>query len=166
VVTTLACFCYTRGCGCNGHPAFPTPSSLWGEDFFQRPGRVAPRGRERVSGCRYEWRLVRRTPRAKAESNLAYFFPLYCAMDCFVACAPHNDEPGCLTFESVAHRTRSPRPACGERSPGEAQRSRAGEGALSILRCSNLPRQPLTPTLIGASLSSGHQESRYDSSLG
>jgi hypothetical protein len=29
-----------------------------------------------------------------------------------------------------------------------------------------LRKQPLTPTLMGARFSSGHKESRYDSSLG
>jgi hypothetical protein len=34
----------TRGCGCHGHPAFPTPSVSRAECFWQNPGRVAPRG--------------------------------------------------------------------------------------------------------------------------
>jgi len=38
----------TRDCGCNGHPAFPTPSL--GGRAKQRLGRFASRGRERVSG--------------------------------------------------------------------------------------------------------------------
>src|SRR6266849_6070844 len=36
----------TRGRGCNGHPAFPTPSK--GGKFLARPGRFASRGREGV----------------------------------------------------------------------------------------------------------------------
>src|SRR5882672_4656378 len=36
----------TRGRGCNGHPAFPTPSR--GGKFLARPGRFASRGREGV----------------------------------------------------------------------------------------------------------------------
>src|ERR1700681_3191648 len=39
--TTTKC---TRGRGCNGHPAFPTPSL--GERFHAQLGRIAPRGRE------------------------------------------------------------------------------------------------------------------------
>src|SRR5713226_8880548 len=38
----------TRGCGCSGHPAFPTPSM--GREIHARLGRSAPRDRERVSG--------------------------------------------------------------------------------------------------------------------
>src|SRR5712664_2241260 len=34
----------TRGRGCNGHPAFPTPS--FGRKIHQRLGRFASRGRE------------------------------------------------------------------------------------------------------------------------
>jgi hypothetical protein len=37
----------TRARGCNGHPAFPTPSL--GGRFHARPGRIAPRGREFAS---------------------------------------------------------------------------------------------------------------------
>ena len=36
----------TRGRGCNGHPAFPTP--YFGRKFKYRLGRFASRGRERV----------------------------------------------------------------------------------------------------------------------
>ncbi len=43
--TTTTC---TRNRGCSGHPAFPTPSR--GRKIYQRLGRSAPRGRERVSG--------------------------------------------------------------------------------------------------------------------
>ena len=32
----------TRGCGCSGHPAFPTPSR--GREINARLGRIAPRG--------------------------------------------------------------------------------------------------------------------------
>jgi hypothetical protein len=40
VVTTLVCFVLfrTRGCGCNGHPAFPTPSFFQGEEFMHDSG--------------------------------------------------------------------------------------------------------------------------------
>ena len=33
----------TRGCGCNGHPAFPTPSSISGRTIHAPLGRAAPR---------------------------------------------------------------------------------------------------------------------------
>src|ERR1700680_2941028 len=33
----------TRGCGCNGHPAFPTPSDFPGWMVYARLGRIAPR---------------------------------------------------------------------------------------------------------------------------
>jgi|GEM_PF-6937835 len=48
---------------------------------------------------------------------------------------------GCLIFGSVRIRERSgsPRPACGERSPGEAKRSRAGEGQ-------SFKRRPVPPS--------------------
>jgi hypothetical protein len=49
VVTMLVCslpFC-TRGCGCIGHPAFPTPSV--GRDIHAQLGRIAPRECEVVS---------------------------------------------------------------------------------------------------------------------
>jgi hypothetical protein len=44
------CFLHCTGgfCGCRGHPAFPTPSL--GRRFHARLGRIAPRGREVVSG--------------------------------------------------------------------------------------------------------------------
>ncbi len=41
--TTTKC---TRGRGCSGHPAFPTPSL--GRKIHQRLGRIAPRGRTRI----------------------------------------------------------------------------------------------------------------------
>jgi len=43
--TTTKC---TRGRGCNGHPAFPTPSK--GRKIHQRLGRIARRGRRRAFG--------------------------------------------------------------------------------------------------------------------
>jgi hypothetical protein len=42
--TTTKC---TRGYGCSGHPAFPTPST--GRKIHQRLGRFASRGREAAS---------------------------------------------------------------------------------------------------------------------
>ena len=45
VVTTLVCYLLfrTRGCGCNGHPAFPAPSVFLGEWSVEQLGRFAPR---------------------------------------------------------------------------------------------------------------------------
>src|SRR6266849_10475190 len=44
-VTTLVCFILfrTRGCGCIGHPAFPTPSVFLGAQFMHNSG-VSRRG--------------------------------------------------------------------------------------------------------------------------
>jgi hypothetical protein len=56
--TTTKC---TRGRGCNGHPAFPTPS--FGREIYQRLGRMARRGCERVS------RIRTTSLRAKRGSN-------------------------------------------------------------------------------------------------
>jgi hypothetical protein len=53
-VVTNACAFYhtTRGCGCNGHPAFPTPSVFRGVIFGHTPGAVRVAGmRGRVSSC-------------------------------------------------------------------------------------------------------------------
>src|ERR1700742_2915759 len=48
VVTCSCAFHFrTRGCGCNGHPAFPTPSL--GGRFWIDPGASASRGGEGVS---------------------------------------------------------------------------------------------------------------------
>ena len=64
MVTTLVCFTYirTRGYGCIGHPAFPTPSVFLGERFLQNLGRIAPRecGAIFEIGC------------SKIESELGY----------------------------------------------------------------------------------------------
>jgi hypothetical protein len=52
VATTLVCllhFC-TRGCGCSGHPAFPTPSDFHGAGRFQQNSRAhAARSRSYAS---------------------------------------------------------------------------------------------------------------------
>src|ERR1700676_980713 len=53
VVTTLVCFVLfrTRGCGCDGHPAFPAPSVFLGERILHRSG-VSRRGNaESCPGC-------------------------------------------------------------------------------------------------------------------
>src|SRR4030081_2685651 len=49
VVTTLVCFTTlcARGCGCGGHPAFPTPSV--GRKIHAQLGRIAPRDRKVAS---------------------------------------------------------------------------------------------------------------------
>src|SRR3979411_2536539 len=49
VVTTLVCFTTlcARGCGCGGHPAFPTPSV--GRKIDAQLGRIAPRDRKVAS---------------------------------------------------------------------------------------------------------------------
>jgi len=51
VVTTLVCFILfrTRGRGRIKRPAFPAPSILLGEQFLQKLGRIAPRGRGGLS---------------------------------------------------------------------------------------------------------------------
>jgi hypothetical protein len=50
-VVTNACVLlpYTRGCGCNGHPAFPTP--FVGREIQEQLARFALRERESVSIC-------------------------------------------------------------------------------------------------------------------
>jgi hypothetical protein len=35
---------YTRGCGCNGHPAFPAPSIFRGTKFMHDPGAFRAAG--------------------------------------------------------------------------------------------------------------------------
>jgi hypothetical protein len=46
VVTMLVWFFIpTRGCGCNGHPAFPAPSILSREKVRARLGQITPRDR-------------------------------------------------------------------------------------------------------------------------
>jgi hypothetical protein len=47
---SCAFYLCTRGCGCNGHPAFPAPSDFRGEGFAQL-GRVALRECGRVFAC-------------------------------------------------------------------------------------------------------------------
>ena len=55
VVTNSCVFVfYTRGCGCNGHPAFPAPLLRVGSrpppsGASHQPGRMAPRDRGRAS---------------------------------------------------------------------------------------------------------------------
>jgi hypothetical protein len=61
--TTTKC---TRGCGCNGHPAFPTPSI--GQKIHQRLGRIARRGRECVFAIRAIEQSDRHSPMCKCTS--------------------------------------------------------------------------------------------------
>jgi len=65
--TTTKC---TRGRGCQGHPAFPTPSQ--GRKIHQRLGRMARRGRERVFAVIASQRVARmRAPLARNDSPRA-----------------------------------------------------------------------------------------------
>src|SRR6266481_3920875 len=47
VVTTVCFLPMHTGCGCNGHPAFPTPSVLGGR-FWQTSGAMCRGARRRV----------------------------------------------------------------------------------------------------------------------
>ena len=78
--TTIKC---TLGRGCNGHPAFPTPSK--GREIYQRLGRMARRGREVASGLAV-------IASAAKQSILS----LRGAMDCFASLA--------MTWREVASR--------------------------------------------------------------
>jgi hypothetical protein len=85
-VVTNSCgyFFPTRGCGCIGHPAFPTPS-LFGADVFGGLGRV------RAAGSR---RCVLSSLRgAQRRSNPLF---LCCCMDCFASLAMTvSRQPAC-----------------------------------------------------------------------
>jgi hypothetical protein len=50
VTNARAYYQYTRGCGCNGHPAFPTPS-FWGERYRHNSGTSR---RENAESCLYQ----------------------------------------------------------------------------------------------------------------
>src|SRR6267378_4133064 len=79
----------TRGCGCNGHPAFPTPSV--GRKLHAQLGRTAPRGREAASG----FGVI-------ASAAKQSILPSRGEMDCFAALAmtaPHLDRLCCLKLE-------------------------------------------------------------------
>jgi hypothetical protein len=58
VVTCLRAFYFcTQGCGCNGHPAFPTPSVL-GEGFMHNSGASRRENADahlKVVGCLKMW---------------------------------------------------------------------------------------------------------------
>src|SRR5450631_4659714 len=53
----------TRGRGCSGHPAFPTPSL--GRKIDAQLGRSAPREREAVCGLEFEVVAERKRPRLR-----------------------------------------------------------------------------------------------------
>jgi hypothetical protein len=62
----------TRGCGCSGHPAFPTPSK-GGREIFAELGRIVSRGRERAFGTgrlKFELR-TRATNSASSRTSAA-----------------------------------------------------------------------------------------------
>src|SRR5216684_7111967 len=61
--TTTKC---TRGRGCNGHPAFPTPSE--GREVYAQLGRIPPRGRKAMS------EKQRRCLKFKSEATHCGFF--------------------------------------------------------------------------------------------
>jgi hypothetical protein len=81
----------TRGCGCNGHPAFPAPSVFIGRKLHTQLGRIAPRGREAASG----FGVIA----SEAKQSI---LPSRGEMDCFAAramTAPHLDRLCCLKLE-------------------------------------------------------------------
>ncbi len=74
-MTTLVCFFHcTRGCGCIGHPAFPTPS-LFGADVFGGLGRVRAAGsRTRV------WNELENRHCEERSDEAIHSFPLLCGL--------------------------------------------------------------------------------------
>ena len=58
VTNARAFYTTTRGCGCNGHPAFPAPSCS-GRNVHAQPGRIAPRDCEGVSDVIASQRVAR-----------------------------------------------------------------------------------------------------------
>ena len=73
VTNARAYYQYTRSRGCNGHPAFPTPSL--GRKHLSKLGRLAPRDCEVVSGL------------AVIASEAKQSTPSCCPMDCFASLA-------------------------------------------------------------------------------
>src|SRR5450432_3702194 len=55
----------TRGRGCSGHPAFPTPSK--GREINANLGRIAPRGREGMFGILADTVIPGRCQRVRAK---------------------------------------------------------------------------------------------------
>jgi hypothetical protein len=87
----------TRGCGCNGHPAFPTPSVFLGRKLHTQLGRTAPRGREVVS-----WKACHESVIARSGATKQSILSLRGKMDCFASLAmtaPHLDRLCCLKLE-------------------------------------------------------------------
>src|SRR6266403_346925 len=81
-----------RGCGCSGHPAFPTPSM--GRKLNAQLGRIAPRGREVVSAVI-----------ARSEATKQSILSLRGEMDCFASLAmtaPARRMGGAKRYPSVA----------------------------------------------------------------
>ena len=103
-VTTLVCFVLfrTRGCGCGGHPAFPTPSVFLGRMVHAQPGRSAPRECGVVS-CRH---CEEPTGRANARPMTGS-----ATKQSTLSCLRH----GLLRFARNDDLCALPRPACGER---------------------------------------------------
>jgi hypothetical protein len=63
-----------RGCGCIGHPAFPTPFDFQGEDSGNNSGAV-----------RGEIAELHLAVIARSEATKQSIFSLHGAMDCFAA---------------------------------------------------------------------------------
>jgi hypothetical protein len=64
----------TRGCGCSGHPAFPTPSS-GGREINANLGRFAPREQSRMQNS---INVI-----ARSEATKQSILSFCCNMDCF-----------------------------------------------------------------------------------
>src|SRR3984893_14642521 len=72
----------TRGRGCSGHPAFPTPST--GRKIHARLGRIAPRDRaDAYLDVIARSDLSAVAQRAKAEATKQSILSLRGKMDCF-----------------------------------------------------------------------------------
>jgi transposase len=63
----------TRGRGCNGHPAFPTPSM--GREIFAQLGRIVPRDREVVCGLEFDVVAERKRPRLRHSGAMRSIEP-------------------------------------------------------------------------------------------
>src|SRR5216684_5525073 len=103
----------TRGRGCNGHPAFPTPSK--GERFINGSGAL--RGEVANVYVGLEQRHCEPTGRANARpmtGSAKQSISPHKRMDCFVASllamtVLHLNRRGCLKIESGIHAGLSPR---------------------------------------------------------
>src|SRR6266478_9441047 len=74
VTNSCVCFHHTRGCGCIGHPAFPTPS--FGRALHAPLGRIAPRDRGLSSEIGSD--VI-----ARSEATKQSILSLCGKMDCF-----------------------------------------------------------------------------------